>query len=141
MTTSAASVSDDKVLKVAQAAHNTYAAYCRTTGDHNVNSWDDAEGWQRESTINMVKSILAGTFSVSAEHERWLAEKKEKGIVYAAVRNDDPTKGPLTNPNIVPYKELSFAQRVKGALLVVAVIGAAAHHDLTVPKVPDLMLA
>jgi len=138
---SSAAISDEKVLQVARAAHNTYAAYCKTIGDHNVESWDDAQAWQRESSIAMTRSILAGSFSVSAEHERWLAEKKEKGFVYAATRNDDPTKGPLTNPNIRPYNELPFAQRVKGALLVVAIIGAAAHHDLTVPKFPDLQLA
>jgi hypothetical protein len=110
-------------------------------GDYSIKEWDDAEGWQRESTINMAKSVLAGNYSPKGEHDRWLAEKAAKGYVFGAVKNDDKAKGPLTNPNIIPYEELPILQRMKDSLLIVVTVGTAAHYGLSVEKVPELTFA
>lgn len=115
--------------------------YCRMHGDYTIKEWDDAEGWQREDTITMVKSVLDGNYSPRGEHDRWLASKAAKGYVYGAVKNDDKDKGPLTNPNIISYEQLPILQRMKDSLLIVVTVGTAAHYGLNVVKVPELTFA
>ncbi len=132
---------EEKIQRVARAAHNTVVTYCKTHGDYSIKEWEDAEPWQRESTITMVKNTLEGNFSPAKEHERWLAEKTEKGYIYGAVKNDDASKGPLTNPNIKPYKELPIVQRMKDTILIAVTIGAAAHYGLPIVKTPELAFA
>lgn len=41
-----------------------------------------------------------------ASHEGWLKGKAEQGYIFGIETNDDPTKGPLTNPLMVPYDQL-----------------------------------
>ncbi|MBQ6860577.1 MAG: hypothetical protein IJO08_02915 [Clostridia bacterium] len=41
-----------------------------------------------------------------ASHEGWRESKIAQGYTYGPVNNDDPAKGPLTNPNLIPYDEL-----------------------------------
>ncbi len=57
-----------------------------------------------------------------ASHEGWMAGKKAKGYVYGPVTNDDPEKGPLTNPLLVPYDELDDATKQSNIANAVAVI-------------------
>lgn len=116
-------------------------AYCRTHGDYSLKEWDDAEEWQRKSTIEMVNSILAGNYSPKAEHDRWLNDKKSKGYVYGAVRNDDKNAGPLTNPSLLEYDQLPIVLRMKNHLLIVVTVGVASHYDLKADKIPDLIFA
>ena len=44
-------------------------------------------------------------------HDSWAAEKIAGGYVYGKERNDDPAKGPLTEPELVPYDKLPEAGR------------------------------
>jgi len=67
--------------------------------------------------------------------------KVDKGYVYGAVKNDDPTKGPLTNPNLLPYRDLPIFARMKDNLLITVVIAMAAHYDLVPAKIPELVFA
>lgn len=89
---------DEKISRIARAAHNVLVVYCRAAGDYSIKEWEDAEQWQREDTIKMVRSTLKGGHSPEQEHGRWFKVKVDKGYVYGAVENDDPTKGPLTTP-------------------------------------------
>lgn len=57
-----------------------------------------------------------------ASHEGWMAGKIAKGYVYGPVTNDDPEKGPLTNPLLVPYDELDDATKQSNIANAVAVI-------------------
>jgi hypothetical protein len=132
---------DEKIQRVARAAHNTVVTYCKTHGDYSIKEWEDAENWQRESTIAMVRNTLSGNFSPSQEHERWLHEKRSKGYVYGDVKNDDASKGPLTNPNIRPYKELPLVQRMKDTILIAVTLGAAAHYGLPIAKELEVAFA
>lgn len=109
------------------------------SGDYTVKEWDDALEWQRQSTIAMVKSTLRGAHSPAEEHGRWFKEKVDKGYVYGAEKNDDKDKGALTNPNMLPYRDLPIYQRMKDNLLIVVTLGIAAHYDLVVEKVPELV--
>lgn len=65
----------------------------------------------------------------------------DKGYVYGPEKNDDASKGQLTNPNLLPYRELPLYSRMKDNLLIIVVIGMAAHYGLVVKKVPDLVFA
>ena len=42
-----------------------------------------------------------------ASHEGWRKGKIAQGYIYGETTNDDPKAGPLTNPLLVPYDELS----------------------------------
>jgi hypothetical protein len=133
---------EEKIVRCARAAHNTMVTYCRMHGDHTIDEWDDAKEWQRQSTIAMVKSVLAGNYSPRGEHGRWLKEKADAGYVWGPVKNDDKKRGQLTNPNILDYGKLPLIQRMKDSLLIVVTVGMAAHYSLDTSKVnvPELEL-
>lgn len=57
-----------------------------------------------------------------ASHEGWMAGKIAQGYVYGPVTNDDPEKGQLTNPLIIPYDELDAATKQSNIANAVAVI-------------------
>ena len=57
-----------------------------------------------------------------ASHEGWMAGKIAKGYKLGPVTNDDPEKGPLTNPLLVPYDELDDATKQSNIANAVAVI-------------------
>lgn len=130
---------EDKIVRVARAAHNMVATYCRLSGDHSIKEWDDAEEWQRSDTIKMVKATLKGGHTAAEEHGRWFKNKVDKGYVYGPEKNDDPSKGPLTNPNMLPYKELPLYSRMKDHLIIVTTIGMASHYGLPVQRQPDFV--
>jgi hypothetical protein len=132
---------EEKIERCARAAHNTLVTYCRLAGDYSIKEWDEAEGWQREDTGKMVRAVLGGGHSPAEEHSRWFKGKVDKGYVYGAEKNDDRTKGALTNPAMLPYKELPLYARMKDNLLMIVVMGMAGHYGLTVSKVPDLVFA
>lgn len=119
----------------ARAAHNVMVTYCKMHGDHTILEWDDAEDWQRRSTVDMVRSVLAGNYSPRAEHERWLRDKVRRGYVWGPRKNDDPEAGPLTNPNVMEYDEIPFVQRMKNHLLIVVAAGTASHYGIDVSRV------
>jgi len=132
---------EEKIEKCARAAHNTVVTYCKMHGDHSIKEWDDAQQWQRDSTVAMVKSVLAGNYSPRGEHDRWLQGKIDQGYVWGPVKNDDKDVGPLTNPQMIDYDKLPIVQRMKDHLLIVVTVGMAAHYELQIAKVPDLVLA
>lgn len=130
---------DEKIERCARAAHNTMVTYCRMSGDYSISEWDDAKDWQRNDTIALVKSTLRGGHSPAEEHGRWFKTKVDKGYVYGAAKNDDVAVGPLTNPSMLPYKDLPLYQQMKDNLLMTVVIGMAGHYGLTVTRVPELV--
>lgn len=130
---------EDKIEKAARAAHTVFAGYCKAIGDYSIKDWDEAPQWQRDDTIALVKNVLTGEYSPEVEHGRWKKGKELKGYVWGAEKNDDPDKGPLTNPNMKPYAELPLSSRMKDHLLIVVAVGVAAHLGLPVFK--ELTLA
>lgn len=132
---------EEKIARVARAAHNALVTYNRLHGDYALKEWEDAEGWQRDDTITMVKSILAGNYSPRAEHNRWLDGKKAKGYVYGAVKNDDKNAGPLTNPSMLDYDQIPVVLLMKNHLQIVVTVGIAAHYGLKAEKTLDLIFA
>lgn len=129
---------EEKIARIARAAHNVLVSYCKLSGDYTIKEWDDAEEWQRNDTIAMVKSTLKGVHSPAEEHGRWFKSKLDKGYVYGPEKNDDKNLGALTNPNLLPYKDLPLYSRMKDNLLIVVVVGMAGHYGLEVSKVPEM---
>lgn len=121
---------DEKILACAKASHSVMVAYCRAVGDHSVKPWDEADGWQRESTIDMVRCVVNGVYDPREHHARWLDSKLRAGYVYGPEKNDDPGTGPLTNPNIMQYDRIPFFQRMKDNLHVLVTAAVASHYGL-----------
>lgn len=57
-----------------------------------------------------------------ASHEGWMAGKALQGYVYGEETNDDPEKGPLTNPLMVPFDALSTEVKNSNIANAIAVI-------------------
>ena len=57
-----------------------------------------------------------------ASHEGWMNGKIAQGYVYGPITNDDPEKGQLTNPLLIPYDELDEATKQSNIANAVAVI-------------------
>ena len=65
---------------------------------------------------------LIAESQAKASHEGWLKGKKAQGYTYGEVTNDDPKKGPLTNPLMVPYEELPEEVKQSNVANAVAVL-------------------
>ena len=66
--------------------------------------------------------MLIAEQQARASHEGWMAGKLAQGYVYGPVTNDDPDKGQLTNPLLIPYDELDEATKQSNIANAVAVI-------------------
>lgn len=66
--------------------------------------------------------MLIAEQQARASHEGWMAGKIAQGYVYGPVTNDDPEKGQLTNPLLIPYDELDDATKQSNIANAVAVI-------------------
>ena len=66
--------------------------------------------------------MLIAEQQAKASHEGWLKGKAAQGYVYGPETNDDPKKGPLTNPLMVPYEELSDEVKQSNIANAVAVL-------------------
>lgn len=83
-----------------------------------------AESVNRKTvSIELEPSLrLIAENQAKASHEGWIMGKKDKGYTYGPVTNDDPTKGALTNPLMVPYDELPDEVKENNVANAVAVI-------------------
>jgi RyR domain len=98
---------------IARVCHEANKAYCDALGDSSQKSWDEAEGWQRESAIKGVRFRLDNPNATAADqHEAWRKDKADQGWVYGEVKDAEAK----THPCMVPYEELPFFQRKKDAI-------------------------
>ena len=80
-----------------------------------------AEQLKREKTaIELAPELmLVAERQARSSHEGWVKGKKARGYIYGPKTNDDPNKGPLTNPLLLPYEDLP--QEVKDSNIANAV--------------------
>jgi hypothetical protein len=98
---------------IARVAHEVNKSYCESIGDHSQKSWEEAEGWQKQSAIKGVQFALENPDAPpSAQHDSWTADKVKDGWVYGPVKNPDTKE----HPCLVPYEELPLEQRTKDYL-------------------------
>jgi hypothetical protein len=99
--------------KIAEVAHETNRAYCRSIGDVSQIPWEEAPDWQKESSIKGVQFRLDNPEApVSAQHEAWFADKRADGWLFGPVKDPASKK----HPCCMPYGELPEEQKVKDAL-------------------------
>ncbi len=78
---------------------------------------------QKPTAIELEPSLMIiAEQQARASHEGWLRGKIAQGYIYGPVTNDDPEKGPLTNPLIVPYDELDEDTKASNIANAVSVI-------------------
>ncbi len=103
------------IESIAKVAHETNRAYCQSIGDDSQQSWEEALGWQKESSIKGVKFAIDNpNAQPSAQHEAWLKDKQSDGWKYGEVKAPEKKE----HPCCVPYDELPIEQRVKDSLFL-----------------------
>jgi hypothetical protein len=102
---------------IAKVCHEVNRAFCEANGDHTQKSWEEADEWQKESTIKGVEFAIAANRTPEDQHEAWLKEKTEAGWVYGEIK--DPEK--KTHPYIIPFGQLPQTEKTKDFLFVAVV--------------------
>lgn len=104
--------------QIAQIVHEANRGLCEATGDFSQKSWGEAEDWQRESAIAGVRWRLEHMEAPdSAQHEAWMADKRQQGWKWGPVKNAVEKE----HPCLVPYEELPPEQQAKDVLFVAIV--------------------
>lgn len=114
------------IEQIAQIAHETNAAFCRSIGDNSQVKWEDAPDWQKQSAIRGVEFALANPNApASSQHDAWMKDKIADGWGYGEVK--DPAA--KTHPCIVSYNQLPRDQRLKDHLFRAVVKAFAGCED------------
>ena len=102
---------------IAKVCHEVNKAFCEAIGDHSQKSWDEADEWQKQSSIKGVEFALTGNATPETQHEAWLKEKMNAGWIYGQVKDAEKK----TDPSIVAYEALPENQKIKDHLFVAVV--------------------
>ena len=102
-------LSQKSLEMIAKACHEANKAICDMNNEP-MESWDDAEQWQRDAAIQGVKDVL-NDHSITPEklHVQWMKNKEQDGWKYGEVKDADAK----THPCMVPYNELPEYQKLK----------------------------
>ena len=96
--------------QIAHLCHEVNRAYCDAIGDDTQEPWKSAPKWQRDSAIAGVQfhkdNPNAGP---EGSHNSWCMKKLEEGWTYGETKNAKVK----THPCMVPFEQLSDAQRAK----------------------------
>jgi hypothetical protein len=107
-----APVNMDKITEIARICHEVNRAYCASLGDDSQPSWENAEGWQRESAIAGVLAHIDTEISPKESHSLWCTHKVNDGWSWGLVKDAAAKK----HPCLVPYDLLPVTQRTKDYL-------------------------
>lgn len=99
----------------AQEGHNILAAYKRALGER-ARDWDQAEDWERESSLRWAESLAGGEVpDPRADHAAWLAERRSQGWCWGPKRDDALKYNPLM---VEDWGQLPPTERLKTTLPV-----------------------
>lgn len=114
VTTGMAKISDEAATKIAQVVHESVRAWQKANGQAPAPAWGRAAGWMKAASVEAVRWRLANPGAgVSAQHDRWMAEKVAAGWKYGRTKNGTRK----THPLMVAYRELPEIERRKDALV------------------------
>jgi len=101
----------EQILKIATAAFDINAAYCRSVGDFSFTSWEDAPDWQKETIIDGVMFHLDYPDATpSARHENWLEKKEIDGWSFGAAEDAEKKE----HNYMIPFQDLPKDEQIKG---------------------------
>lgn len=102
---------------IAEATHGANCVYSRSLGEHAL-PWNSIPHEEQGSVADGVEYVLSvGPLEPEEIHERWVAEKLERGWKLGE-KHDRFDK---THPNLVPWEELPLSQQVKDRLFLAIV--------------------
>lgn len=98
---------------IAVMCHEANKTWCQLNGDYSQKSWDEAEQWQRDSSIAGVQFRLDNPEApASAQHDSWMSAKSADRWQYGEVK-DAVLK---THPCMVAYELLPEVDKRKDAI-------------------------
>ena len=107
-----------RIDQIARICHEVNRALCESFGDKSQRSWEEAEGWQRDSAIKGVEFRLNNPDAPqSAQHDAWSDDKIRAGWKYGPVKDADKRE----HPCLVPFDKLPPEQKAKDALFCAVV--------------------
>lgn len=125
-------LSDEQVARV---CHEALRAYAMSIGDHTQIPWDGVPRWQKDRTVDGVRSAVANPEQDPAEsHDLWVGGMCAAGWKLGKEKRPEVKE----HPALVPYEDLSEEQQAKDRLFL-AVVGALREHvirEVQPPPVP-----
>lgn len=111
---------------IAEVCHEANRVLQRAGGEVVNFPWENTTESLRASGRAGIEAVLDGA-SAEELHRQWVEYKEAEGWVYGPVK-DFAAK---THPQLVPYSELPFEQRLKDRLFG-AIVDAFRQHELAV---------
>lgn len=107
-----------ETINIARVAHEANRAYCQAIGDYTQKPWALSPEWQKESVCKGVEYVRENpTAQPSDSHESWLAEKREQGWKWGAVKSPEKKE----HPCMLPYHGLPDEQKAKDYIFLAVV--------------------
>lgn len=105
-----------KIVALARIAHAANREFCLVTGDSQASPvWDETGEEMKASAIAGVRCFLDDPNMTPEQlHEEWMNGKLRDGWVHGEVKDADVK----THPCLVPYDQLSAADRFKDTLFM-----------------------
>jgi hypothetical protein len=120
-----------RIKALAKMVHEANKAFCESIGDFSQMPWSEAPEYNHQSAMVGVEAICKNpNISPEESHDVWMATKKADGWVYGETKN----KEEKTHPSIVPYAELSAAEKYKDHLVKAIVLSYVNFMDPTTPS-------
>lgn len=114
VTSDMAKISDEAATKIAQVVHESVRSWQKANDQPASPVWSRAAKWMKVASVEAVRWRLQNpNANVSAQHDRWMAEKVAAGWKYGRTKNGVKK----THPLMVPYRELPDIERRKDALV------------------------
>ncbi|MGY6532431.1 RyR domain-containing protein [Glycocaulis sp.] len=103
-----------RLMVIARVCHEAMSVYRRALGEKPLPPWDEAEGWQVESTLAAIRFRIANPdVPPGAQHQQWLEEKAGAGWRYGPTRDDEKK----IHPMMVPFEALPESEKRKDVLI------------------------